>query len=133
MPPRPSNHEIIKKIQDALEGIKAHRCKIPLTKHWSDDLAALEISTEKEMWQILPILLSEIQEADPLTCYVGGSPPQRSYDEEMKDLELWPYRWRSAYLNKTMFLKFSLKKDSGGNWWYLHVDVHEDRPTRSDI
>ena len=46
----------------------------------------------------------------------------------MKGMELWPYHWESQSQGKRMFLKFAMKQDRQGNWVYIHVDVHEDRP-----
>jgi len=125
---RPSNREICKKVNDALNAIQARRRQLGVDKHLTDDFRALDIFSEEELWEVLPILLQEIIRAKPPDCYVGGHPPQRSYDEEMRDMELWPYRWDSSSQDKMMFLKFAMKHDRTGNWWYIHVDVHEDRP-----
>ena len=125
--PRPSNRELNSKVEDAITAILAGRRVLGVTKHLSGDFVALGISSEAEIWSILPELLREIKAADPVTCYVGGSPPARSYDQEMKHMELWPYRWPSLRLGKQMFLKFAMKRNKQGDWIYYHVDVHEDR------
>ncbi|MGA2556579.1 MAG: hypothetical protein ABSG04_09945 [Verrucomicrobiota bacterium] len=127
---RPSAHEICKKVQDALWAIQANRRVLGVTKHLLSDFDALEISSETELWEVLPRLMQEIINAKPPDCYchLGGHPPRRSTDEQMKNMELWPYRWRSPSQGKMMFLKFAMRRDRKGDWWYIHVDVHEDRP-----
>jgi hypothetical protein len=129
-PNRPTPHEICKKVQDALLAIQANRRVLGVTKHLLNDFDALGISSELELWEVLPRLVQEIINAGPLECYlhVGGHPPRRSTDEEMKNMELWPYHWRSPCQGKMMFLKFAMKRDGKGDWWYYHVDVHEDHP-----
>ena len=128
MSTRPSNPEICKKVGDALKAIEAGRCYLGVTKHLLSDFAALNIGSEDELWAILPTLLKEIRISDPITSYAGQFPPVKSYDEEMKGIELWPYRWPSTTLGKEMWLKFGMKKDRKGDWHYVHVDVHENRP-----
>jgi len=128
---RPLCHEIESKARSALAAIAGGRRVLGLTKHLFDDFTALGVSSEAELWKVLAELLEEIIAAQPAECYAGGHPPYRSYDEEMKNLELWPYRWMSPSQGKMMFLKFALKRDRQGNWVYVHVDVHEDRPKRN--
>lgn len=127
---RPSNREIYKKVSDALLAVQAGRRALGLTKHLLGDFDALGIGSEQELWTILATLLQEIINAGPPDCYchAGGHPPRRSYDEEMKGMELWPYRWDSPSQRKVMFLKFAMRPDCKGIWSYIHVDVHEDRP-----
>lgn len=125
---RPSSKETIKKVRDALDAVKEGRRLRVLSKHFSGDMAALQIDSDEEMWQILPELLGEVLHCGPVECYSGGRPPKRSYDEEMKGMELWSYIWDSTRLGKTMWIKFALKADKQGKWHYYHVDVHENRP-----
>lgn len=119
---RPSDREIWKKIADALEALKAGRFQIGLTRHLVSDLAELELS-EPDLPHLLGDLLKEIHDAKPTECYVGSRPPQRSFEPEIQNLELWAYAWHSQRFKKRMYLKFSLKKE-----WYVHVRCHEDRP-----
>jgi hypothetical protein len=132
---RPSDRELYKKVQDALLAIQAGRRQFGVQKHWLSDFEALGISSELELWTVLPKLLQEIIHAKPEECYChdGGHPPRRSTDEEMKNMELWPYHWKSPSQGKMMFLKFAMKHARDGNWWYIHVDVHEDRPTKEKV
>ena len=123
MPPRPHHHEICKKIADALAAIKAGRISLVLTKHLVWDLEGLELESATELSQLLIELLDEIQHAGPIQCYAGSRPPQRSYEPEIRDLELWAYAWHSQRLQRPMYLKFAIK-----NQCYVYVDCHTDNP-----
>jgi hypothetical protein len=125
--PRPSDREIFSKILDAKDAILDGRRTIAIQKHLAGDLEDLALDSTAELWDLLPFLLDEIVQANPLHCYAGGRPPHRSYEEAIKGLELWAYCWPSARLQKTMYLKFALQKDVQGNWHFMHVDLHESR------
>ena len=118
---RPSNKEICNKVADALGALRDGRFQIGPTKHLTGDLDELQLETP-ELPGLLIVLLEEIKNAGPIECYAGTRPPQRSYEPEIAQLELWPYRWHSHRLCKRMYLKFALKKQ-----WYVYVDCHEDR------
>lgn len=123
MEPRPSAREICKKVADALEALRHGRLAVAVTKHLVGDLSDLELESADDLGDLLIDLLEEIQQANPVECYVGSNPPQRSYEEEIRNLELWAYSWRSLRLGRRMYLKFALK-----NQQYFYVDCHEDRP-----
>lgn len=120
---RPSNKEICNKVADALGALRDGRFQVGPTKHLVGDLEELQLETAKDLPVLLIVLLEEIKNAGPITCYAGTRPPQRSYEPEILQLELWPYRWHSDSLRKRMYLKFALKKQC-----YVYVDCHEDRP-----
>lgn len=122
MPPRPSNREICKKISDALEALRAGRISLALDKHLVGDLAELEVESA-DLPQLLIQLVEEIQTAGPIECYAGARPPQRSYETEIRNHELWAYSWHSERLQRPMYLKFVLT-----NQCYVYVDCHADSP-----
>ena len=128
MGPRPSNHEICKKVAEASEALKAGRFMLALTKHLVGDLAELELDSADDLPDLLMVFLREIQGANPVDCYAGTSPPQRSYEDEIRNLELWAYCWHSARLGKQMYLKFALK-----NQYYYYVDCHKGWTTEETI
>jgi len=123
MGPRPSNHEICKKVADALVILKAGARMMVVSRHYYSDLADLELDSPEEFQDLLVVLLGEIQRLGPTECYAGGRPPQRSYDKELANVELWAFCWHSERLKKKMYLKFALQKDC-----YIHVDCHESSP-----
>jgi hypothetical protein len=126
MRPRPSNHELCKKVADALVALRGGKFSLALTKHLSGDLAELELESANDLPDLLIELLEEIASIGPVECYAGTKPPQRSYEPEIKGLELWAYSWHSQRLSRPMYLKFALKKE-----WYVYVDCHTDNPQES--
>lgn len=128
--PRPTDHEILKKVRDALEAIEAGRRQIALTKHLVADCEELGLSGEAELWELLPSLFRELIQCDPVQCYVGGRPPIRSFEPGIRDKELWAFAWPSVRLGREVYLKFVMMKNKAGEPWYMHVDVHPDRPEK---
>jgi hypothetical protein len=122
---RPSNKEIVSKVKLAMDDLKANKFMFGTTKHLAGDLDAIGLETTKDLPSLLIELLEEINAVGPLGCYAGTRPPQRSYEPEIKNLELWAYAWSSPLLNKAMYIKFALKAGH-----YVYVDCHEDRPTK---
>jgi hypothetical protein len=120
---RPSPREICKKLADALEALEGRRFMIGLTKHLIGDLEELGLDSADDLPGLLIELLKEIRGANPIQCYAGTKPPQRSYEDEIRKPELWAYSWNSSRFGKQMYLKFALK-----NGLYVYVDCHEDRP-----
>jgi hypothetical protein len=119
---RPSNHEKIKKVSEAIAAIECGACARLLTKHVSMDDEAMGVDDEDGFWAALVELLKEVAE-DPVRYYAGGHPPQRSYEAELKNKELWAYAWDSMILGKKMYVKFCINKG-----YYFHVDCHESQP-----
>lgn len=123
MQPRPSNHEICKKIADALEALRGGKFSPVLTKHLTSDLDDLDLESANDLPSLLIELFEEIQTIGPVECYAGARPPHRSYEPEIRGHELWAYSWHSQSLNRPMYVKFALKKE-----WYIYVDCHRDNP-----
>lgn len=120
---RPSGKELNKKLNEALSAVLSGSCQFPLTKHLVSDLEDLEVEDESELMRLVAESLREIMAAGAERCYAGTRPPMRSYESEIKDLELWPFAWSSTVFGRCMYLKFALKRGI-----FLYVDCHEDRP-----
>ncbi len=120
MSARPSNREIINKVGEALQALRADKFMFATGKHIYGDLAGLELDSAEELIPLLIDLLEEINAAKPLDCYAGSYPPRPSYEPQILGLELWPYCWHSNRYGKRMYLKFALKKGC-----YCYVDCHE--------
>ena len=126
MPQRPSIHEIQKKISDALAAISTgKRVVVAREKHLVNDLADLGID-QGDFWNVVPILLKEIKSCGPESCYAGWRPPERAYEPEIKDEELWAYSWPSRHLGFRTYIKFVMRKNARGEWVYLHLRLHVD-------
>jgi hypothetical protein len=119
---RPSNRELYDRVSDALAAILAGKYQF-LSKHIAGDLEELEVTDEKELISLVAEGLREIRAETPAKCWVGGRPPARSYEPELKKLELWAFSWRSEIFGCDMYLKFAIKRGV-----YMYVDCHGDRP-----
>jgi len=121
MSKRPSKKEIINKVQGALKAVKSGNRYQLIGKHISMDYEFLQVDCEDEFWIKLESLLQELLAAGPVCSYAGQYPPQRSYEPQLKNMELWPYAWKSPAMGgRVVYLKFCLKDGC-----YFHVDCHE--------
>jgi hypothetical protein len=120
---RPSQRECYLKAQAALDAVKAGKRAIALSKHLPEAMELFDACDPGGFWEKIECLLEELCELDVAKCYAGSQPPQRSYEEKMKGLELWPFKWRSRMLlGREVYLKFCIKGNS-----FLFVDCHENR------
>jgi len=114
---RPSHKEIYRKIKQAKEAVLENRLSFIDAVSIAAD--ALELGyMVSEISDILVDLLAEITPKE----YVGQSPPQRSYEENILQCELFPFRWISKRLGCMVYMKFALKDKQ---LWL--VSLHEDR------
>jgi hypothetical protein len=114
---RPSYKEINRKIKQAKEAVSENRISVLNPVGVAADTLELGINL-RNISDILNDLLGEIKPND----YVGQYPPQRSYEDEIKDCELLAFRWLSEKLGCRVYLKFTFKEDK---FWL--VSLHEDR------
>lgn len=127
---RPTNPEIIAKIDEALAAFASGKCQPGLTHFLSRDLAECLFYDEDDLWAKLPKLLQEIKQSNPVLCYAGTYPPTPSDQPALDGLELWEYHWNSDILNGRFYLKFCIKNGRDGKPNYLHMRIHPDRPFR---
>ena len=114
---RPSHKEISRKLTLAKEAVSENRISILNPVSVATDTLELGLNL-RNISNILSDLLEEIE----LDDYAGQYPPQRSYEDEIKDCELLAFRWLSKKLGCRVYLKFTLK---GTRLWL--VSFHEDR------
>jgi hypothetical protein len=67
---------------------------------------------------VLTILLHEVVP----DYYVGGNPPDKSYEKQIKNLELFAFRWVCRFFGCEIYFKFALKNEQV---WV--VSLHEHR------
>ena len=114
---RPSYSEIQRKLKQAKEAIG--RSSFVILKPSVIAIEALELGILfDEMNPILVDLLSEIKPAN----YAGTYPPQRSYEDEISQSELFAFRWASNKLGCVTYLKFTVKEE---RLWL--ISLHQDR------
>jgi hypothetical protein len=114
---RPSHKEISRKLKLSKEAVSENRISILNPVSVAADTLELGLNL-RNISNILSDLLEEIEPND----YAGQYPPQRSYEDEIKDCELLAFRWLSKKLGCRVYLKFTLKET---RLWL--VSLHEDR------
>lgn len=113
---RPSHKEIYGKIKQATKALQNDAlCTINPTVVAAD---ALELGYEYT--KVRSILLMILEEISP-SHYVGGRPPQQSYEKGILGKELFAFRWVSKLFGRKVYLKFSIVDDE----MYL-VSLHSD-------
>jgi len=114
---RPSYSEIQRKLKQAQEAIS--NSSFVILKPSVIAIEALELGILFE--QINPILIDLLNEIKPAN-YAGTYPPQRSYEDEISQSELFAFRWKSNKLGCMTYLKFAVKE---GRLWL--ISLHQDR------
>lgn len=115
---RPSNGELDKKIKEAKAALIAQNGVYVNLNKVVGELYELEIESPIQIWKLILVLLDEISPKE----YVGGRPPQRSYEKAIEGHELFAFCWDSLKLGKKMYIKFALK----GNRYY-YVSLHRSK------
>lgn len=114
---RPTYSELNQKIRQAKEAVSTDR--VMLFRPFLLALDAHDLGyIYSEILSLLNDLLEEINPKD----YAGQYPPQRSYEEEIFQSELFPFAWMSKRLGCRVYLKFSLK---GKELWL--ISLHQER------
>lgn len=118
-PRRPGHKELTKKLQDGLEATQANRIRViePIV------IVADAIEIGYDFQSELQLVLLELLNASSPEFYVGQRPPQRSYETQLLNLELFPFSVHSSYLKLQIYYKFAFKN----SFLYL-VSLHKDRP-----
>lgn len=115
---RPSDSELCKKIEAAKAALIAESRVYANVGKAVGELYELGIETPNQIWNLILVLLDEINPKD----YAGGRPPQRSYENAIKNCELFAFCWASQKLGKKMYIKFALKDNR-----YYYVSLHKSR------
>ncbi len=118
---RPSNKELFSKLRDAKAAARKGHVFVINQEVIAEDAIELGYHIGHELLDVL----SELLEETALAHYVGSRPPQRSYKEEIKDLELFAFVVDSRRFNCRVYLKFAV---SEGFFWL--VSLHQDRPMK---
>jgi hypothetical protein len=124
---RPSKHEILSKVDKALEAIACGNRQVARSVHLADNFEDCSIYDENDLWEKLPKLSMELKGANPVLCYAGTNPPMRADDPFLEGLELWAYHWYSDMMNFRIYLKFCIKYGADKKPHYLHASIHQDR------
>ena len=114
---RPAYHELDKKLVEARQAVAENRIRTLSPGVLAADAIELDYLIE----ELAHILAEILNEASP-DNYAGTHPPQRSYDDKVKDKELFAFEFNSRYFDKVVYLKFVL---IDGYLWI--VSLHNSR------
>lgn len=114
---RPTFSENQRKIKQAAEAIARNDLRVLKPSIVAIDAFELGVQLE-EITSVLIELLDEIKPGN----YVGTYPPQRSYEDEISQRELFAFRWLSKRLGCMIYMKFAFE---GSHLWL--VSLHSDR------
>ncbi|MBU1054329.1 MAG: hypothetical protein KKC46_10945 [Proteobacteria bacterium] len=114
---RPSKREIHLKIKRA----KAIVEQVDILIIEPDVIAEDAIELGYRIESLESILMQILDELE-IQHYAGDHPPQRSYEREIINSELFAFKWKSKRLGCKVYLKFCIKNDK----FYL-VSLHKDR------
>ena len=115
---RPSINELSKKIKAAKAALIAQNGFYANLNKAVGELYELEIESPNQIWKLILELLDEISPKN----YAGGRPPQRSYENAIKNQELFAFCWDSQKLGKKMYIKFALKENR-----YYYLSLHRSK------
>jgi hypothetical protein len=115
---RPSEKEIDKRIREAKQALAEGRIALLNPQAIAADALELGYILGEELEALLSDLLDLIEPAQ----YVGTRPPQRSYEQTIKGLELFAFELNSPQLRCTVYFKFAL---SFGVLWL--VSLHKSK------
>ena len=119
---RPSYKEINSKIKQAKDAVLRNRISIVNPTSVAAD--ALELGyLVKNVSNILSDILKEITPHD----YAGQYPPQRSYETDIFESELFAFKWASKCLGCKTYLKYATEEK---RMWL--VSLHKDRNNKGD-
>jgi hypothetical protein len=120
---RPSNKELHNKLREA--GIAISKGLISLLNQ--DIIAADAIELEYTIGTELIPILQELLDYTTPDHYAGSRPPQKSYEREIKGLDLFPFVADCHRLKCRVYYKFALVE---GRLWL--VSLHQDRPIKEE-
>ncbi len=115
---RPSHKELSGKIRAAKEAVAEGN--ISLINHAPIIADALELgySIKNDLQDILLELLEDTKPED----YAGNKPPHKSYEKEIKGLELFAFKKECSYFSDDIYYKFTLYEDE-----LFLVSLHKNR------
>ena len=120
---RPSHKELNHKLYMARQAIRKGRVALLNQLSLAADAIDLDYSIEIDLETVLSELLDEINPAH----YTGLRPPQKSYEQDIRDMELFAFTVESSRFECRIYFKFALAE---GMFWL--VSLHPDRPMKED-
>lgn len=104
---RPSYREIDRKLKAAASAVKSGNVFLIKQEIIASDALELGYLIDEELHGIL----SELIEVACPDDYRGTKPPQRSYEKEIKGLDLFAFQVKSVILYREVYYKFAIRDD----------------------
>ncbi len=120
---RPSHKELTRKLYAASQAVRKGR--VALLNQLSLAADAIELGYSIEI-ELEAVLIEMLDETNPVH-YTGSRPPQKSYEQDIRDLELFAFTVESSRFNCRVYFKFALAEKM---FWL--VSLHPDRPIKED-
>ncbi len=120
---RPSPKELFNKLKDARNAAANGNMALLNQSVLACDAIDLDYAISDELLTLVPQCLDDFSPAH----YVGLYPPQRSYETEIKGLELFAFKAHSTIFDNVIYIKFAL--DEGFLWL---ISFHYHRPRKEN-
>lgn len=115
---RPSHKELTAKLRDAQNALESGKVALVNQTALAADALELDYLIGSELNGVLRELIITTRPED----YKGNRPPQRAYESEIKDLELFAFVVFSERFSRDVYYKFALED----NILWL-ISLHENR------
>jgi len=115
---RPSHKELSRKIRAAKEAVTQGNINLINPAAIIADALELGYCIDSDLQDILLELLESTSPED----YAGNKPPQKSYEKEIKGVELFAFKKKCSYFSDDIYYKFTLYEDE-----LFLVSLHKDR------
>ena len=120
---RPSHKELYGKLHSARQAIREGRVALLNQLSLAADAIEMGFSIEFELNAVLIELFDETSPAH----YAGSKPPQRSYEQDIRGLELFAFIVESSRFKCRVYFKFALEEEI---FWL--VSLHPNRPKKEE-
>jgi len=120
---RPTPRELFNKLREASVAVDNQRLFLIDQDTIAEHAIELEYDIDLDLQDVLEELLSLASIED----YAGSRPPQKSYRDYIKDLEIFPFVVDSPRFGCRVYFKFTINLD--GLWL---ISLHKDRPPGKD-
>lgn len=120
---RPSFRELDRKLSQAKESVSRNKILTINPAALAEDAFDLGFLIS-DLADTLYEILIEIKPQN----YVGRRPPEKSYEDEIQNLDLFAFRWDSARFGCEVYFKFVIN----GDFLYI-VSLHQHRPQKRGV
>jgi hypothetical protein len=121
---RPSHKELQWKLREARAAVGSESVFLIDQEAMAEDAIELGYDIGTELLDVLADLLRAVS----VDHYVGSRPPQKSYKDDIRGLELFPFTLESSRFECRIYFKFAL---AGSALWL--VSLHKDRPVKETL